>query len=443
MLAVMANSKCIIAGTVAMNITILTYGSRGDVQPYLALAVGLQREGHAVQLAAPYRFKGFVNSFGVKFIPLAGDPEVISARLNDAGSNPLGMFRAMSDYVFSIADQVVQQILASCDKADLIVHSFLFTTGGHSLARKLHVPDLSVQTFPVFAPTRYFPPVAMPGLPPGIISTFFHWLITQVFWHGGNLGFKSLPKSTREAIDMDLFWPFKPGSTRGITPLVFAFSPTVIPRPNDWYAGHLHIPGYLFLEKLESYQPPLKLTDFLAEGKPPMCVTFGSTVHSNPEEVYRSVLEAILRTDNRAIILSGWSDLESMTIPEDVLVMEAAPHEWLLPQCKAVIHHGGAGTTAAGLRSGIPNLVVPSASDQPFWGARVHAIGAGPRPISARKLTGEKLTRALLELEEDAIRDTAQAVGRKIRGEDGVGNLVRLIESHVKDWQKASSSAIF
>ena len=426
-----------------MKITILTFGSRGDVQPYLALAVGLQQKGHIVQLAAPYRFEDFVNSYGVGFVPLAGDPEVISARLNDAGSNPLGMFRAMSDYVFSIADQVVQRILASCDDADLIVHSFLFTTGGHSLARKLHIPDISVQTFPVFAPTRDFPPVAMPGLPSGILSYFFHWLTTQVFWHGGNLGFRSLPQGTREIFDRGLFWPFKADAVRGTTPLAFAFSPTVIPRPHDWYERHLNITGYLFLDRPDSYQPPSALTEFLADGEPPICVTFGSTVHSHPERVYRGVLEALSRTGNRAIILSGWSDLGSIPMPEGVLVMEAAPHEWLLPQCKAVIHHGGAGTTAAGLRSGIPNLVIPSASDQPFWGARVHAIGAGPRPISARKLTVEKLARALLEMDEDAIRDTAQAVGRKIRAEDGVGELVRLIESHGGDWQKSSAPAIF
>jgi UDP:flavonoid glycosyltransferase YjiC (YdhE family) len=426
-----------------MKITILTYGSRGDVQPYLALAVGLQRQGHAVQLAAPYRFADFVNSYGVGFVPLAGDPEVISARLNEAGSNPLGMVRSISEYIFSIADQVVQQILAACEDADLIVHSFLFTTGGHSLARKLHVPDISVQTFPVFAPTGYVPPAAMPGLPPGVISTFFHWLIIQVFWHGGNLGFKSLPKAARENFDLDLYWPFKADSVRSLTPLVFAFSPTVIPRPVDWRQGHIHIPGYLFLDRPESYQPPSALTEFLSDGAPPICVTFGSTVHRDPEKVYRSVLDGLSRTGNRAIILSGWSDLGGILMPDNVLVMEAAPHEWLLPQCKAVIHHGGAGTTAAGLRSGIPNFVVPSASDQPFWGARVHAIGAGPRPISARKITAGTLAQALLGLDDNVLRETAQAVGRKIRAEDGVGDLVRLIELHVEDWQASSGWRYF
>lgn len=137
-----------------MRITILTYGSRGDVQPFLALALGLQKAGHKVKLAAPHRFADFVEAHGIPFIPLAGDPEVISQRLNDAGANPIGMVRAMSDYIFSIAGEVAHQAFAACNNADLIIHSFLFTTGGHSLARKLGLPDVSVQTFPVFAPTR-------------------------------------------------------------------------------------------------------------------------------------------------------------------------------------------------------------------------------------------------------------------------------------------------
>ena len=123
-----------------MNITILTYGSRGDVQPFLALAVGLQKAGHTVKLAAPHRFADFVDEYKIPFVPLAGDPEVISQRLNDAGANPLRMVRAMGDYIFSIADQVARQAFAACEDADLIIHSFLFTTGGHSVARKLRHP---------------------------------------------------------------------------------------------------------------------------------------------------------------------------------------------------------------------------------------------------------------------------------------------------------------
>jgi len=419
-----------------MKVTLLTYGSRGDVQPFLALAVGLQNAGHQVKLAAPHRFETLINAYGVSCVPLPGDPEIISQRLNDAGANPIGMVRAISDYTFSIADQVARQAFAACDDADLIVHSFLFTTGGHSLARKLNIPDVSVQTFPIFAPTRVFPPVSMLDLPPGPLSYLFHWLTTQIFWYGGNMGFRRLRKADPETFDLDLHWPFAPDDSRLMTPLVLACSPIVIPRPDDWTAPHIHIPGYLFLDFPDAYQPPTALMDFLSAGKPPVCVSFGSMIHRDAERIYGAILDALGRTDDRAVILSGWSDLQNLPLPESALVLDAVPHDWLLPHCKVVIHHGGAGTTAAGLHSGIPNLVVSFAADQPFWGARVHAIGAGPHPIPVKRLTAEKLVVALAEADGDVIRSSAQVAGRKIRIENGVESLVHLIELHFENWHR-------
>ncbi len=293
-----------------MNITILTYGSRGDVQPFLALAVGLQKAGHTLKLAAPHRFADFVDEHKIPFVPLAGDPEVISQRLNDAGANPLRMVRAMGNYIFSIAGQVARQAFAACEDADLIIHSFLFTTGGHSVARKLDIPDISVQTFPIFAHTRAFPPVSMPGLPPGILSYCAHWLHTQIYWQGGKVGFKRLRKAHPDIFDMDLHWPFAADEGRVTTPLLLACSPTVIPRPDDWSAPHIHIPGYFFLDSEDTYHPPAALADFLAAGKPPICVTFGSMIHRDSERIYRIVLDAISRTGNRGLILAGWGSLQ-------------------------------------------------------------------------------------------------------------------------------------
>jgi sterol 3beta-glucosyltransferase len=426
-----------------MKITILTYGSRGDVQPFLALAVGLQKSGHTVKLAAPHRFAEFVAAYTVPFVPLAGDPEIISQRLNDAGRNPVLMVRAMSDYIFSIADLVARQAFAACDDADLIVHSFLFTTGGHSVARKLGIPDISVQTFPIFAHTRAFPPVSMPGLPPGFLSYVGHWLHTQIFWQGGMIGFKRLRKAHPEVFDIDLHWPFTPDENRLMTPLLLACSPTVISRPDDWFSPHIHIPGYFFLDADETYQPPALLTDFLSNDEPPICVTFGSMIHRDAEKIYRIVLTALGQTGNRVIFLSGWGNLQNLSLHKNVLVLDSAPHDWLFPRCKAVIHHGGAGTTAAGLRPGIPNLVIPFAADQPFWGARVHAVGAGPMSIPVNKLTVERLVTVLGELDRDALRTSAQAAGRKIRMEDGVGQTVKFIDEYVAKWRESSQSTIF
>ncbi|MBI5842809.1 MAG: glycosyltransferase [Chloroflexi bacterium] len=172
-----------------MKIIILSYGSRGDVQPFIALARRLQKNGHEVKIAAPHRFADFVGAYGVPFVPLAGDPEEISKRINDAGTNAVRIISSIRDYIFAIAPQVSRSAFAACEGAELIIHSFLFTVGGHSWAREHGIPDVSVQTFPMFAPTREFPNVAAAQLHPGALSYLSHWLATQAFWHGGNTGY--------------------------------------------------------------------------------------------------------------------------------------------------------------------------------------------------------------------------------------------------------------
>ena len=178
----------------------------------------------------------------------------------------------------------------------------------------------------------------------------------------------------------------------------------------------------------------------MAEGDRPVVGTPG---YRDVESIYQSVFDALSITENRAVILSGWSDFQSLPLSENVLVMDAVPHDWLLPKCKVVIHHGGAGTTAAGLRSGIPNIVVSFAADQPFWGARVHAIGAGPKPVPVRKLTVENLIAAIIEADGETIRNVARAKGRAICTEDGVGQAIKLIDEYTAKWQASRSSTIF
>lgn len=411
-----------------MKITILTYGSRGDVQPFIALARGLQKNGHQVKLAAPHRFADFVAANGVPFAPLAGDPEEISKAFVAAGNNAIKVARSIRDYVNSIAVDVTRGAFAACDDADLIVHSFLFTTGAHSLARQRGTPDVSIQTFPIFAPTRAYPPVALSSLPTGALSYFGHWLNTQIFWYGGNSGYNQKRKQHPDIFSFDLFWPFNEKPPRCATPLLFAVSPTVLPSAPD-SANRANVVGYFFLDSPTDYQPPAELTRFLEAGPAPVCVTFGSMIHREADRIAEIVLTAIRRAGQRAIILTGWDGWDGSVSSDDSLFLESAPHDWLLPRCASVIHHGGAGTTAAGLRAGIPNIVVPFAGDQMFWGKRVHAIGAGPRPIPIRALVPERLSSALIEADESAFREHAQLVGRAIRAEDGVANAIRVVES--------------
>jgi sterol 3beta-glucosyltransferase len=195
----------------------------------------------------------------------------------------------------------------------------------------------------------------------------------------------------------------------------------------------VYVTGYYFLPLNAAYRPPVELDAFLQAGKPPVCITFGSMVNRDAKRVDRIVHESLRRTGDRGIILSGWSKVGDHS-SKNMLYLEAAPHAWLLPRCKTVIHHGGAGTTAAGLHAGIPNIVVPFTADQPFWGRRVHAIGAGPQPIPVKNLSAEKLTQAMAEAETNSVRERAQAIGREIRSEDGVEQAVKWIEKYSNDF---------
>lgn len=423
-----------------MNITILTYGSRGDVQPFIALARGLQKNGHVVKLAAPHKFDELVTSHGLSFVPLAGDPEEISRLINDAGTNPARVVVSMWNYIFSIAPQVSRTAFPACEGADLIIHSFLFTVGGHSWAREHNIPDVSVQTFPMFAPTREFPNVSAPNIPPGALSYFSHWLATQIFWYGGNSGYGSARRAAPDiSYPKKLYWPFEVRPPHLRTPLLFAYSPNILPCPSDW-GEHVHVTGYFFLNE-ETYQPPAVLSDFLAVGNLPVCISFGSMLHRKAQLIDQTVREALKRTNNRGIILSGWGGVIHQS-SNDLLYLESAPHDWLLLKCKMIIHHGGAGTTSAGLRAGIPNVVVPFTADQPFWGNRVKFIGAGPNPILVKNLSVDKLILAIVEAEEDIICKRAQAIGQRIRSEDGVKDAVELIEAYCLDFKANADSVV-
>jgi sterol 3beta-glucosyltransferase len=191
----------------------------------------------------------------------------------------------------------------------------------------------------------------------------------------------------------------------------------------------VHVTGYYFFRLDNSYQPPADLLSFLEGGEPPVCVTFGSMVNRDREQIDRIVRESLKQTGNRGIILSGWSGVQESS-SKDLLYLEATPHDWLLPRCKLVIHHGGAGTTAAGLRAGIPNIVLPFMGDQPFWGDRVHAIGAGPKPILVKDLSVEKLSQAIVETEKESFSKRAETISQYIAMEDGTGETVNWIGNY-------------
>ena len=270
-------------------------------------------------------------------------------------------------------------------------------------------------------------------MPPGLLSAITHHAANQVFWFGGNSGYARLRRQSPEFFPRKLFWPFRESPSRLRTPFLGAWSPAVLPFPHDWPAGDAHITGYWFLDT-DAFQPPPELAEFLAAGGKPVCITFGSMIHAQAGRIGREVLAALSHAGERALVLTGWGtwDVEP---PEGSLFLQAVPHDWLFSRCKLVIHHGGAGTTAAVARAGVPGIVIPFAADQFFWARRLHALGVAPMPMNVENITTGGVEAALRETQEAGMLDKARLLGEQVRGEDGTGKAAALIEAYAEKFK--------
>jgi UDP:flavonoid glycosyltransferase YjiC (YdhE family) len=417
-----------------MNITVFAAGSRGDIQPCVALSRGLQRAGHRVRLAAPQDFAAFVRQHGVDLHPLRGDVQRIMAGdtgqrfMERGGANPIRSIYAIRRMIAPVVTQMTQDAYDACRDAEALICLGVFSAFGQSIAEALHIPILHVEPTPLL-PTRAFPAPSWPlqrslG---GLHNYLSGVAMLQVIW----LWYRPFVRDFRRRLGLPPYSAARWNRALRSTPMLGAYSPQVIPRPADWPPG-AHVTGYLFLDGQAGWQPPAELRAFLEAGDPPVYVGFGSMAGRDPERLAGLVLEALAESGHRGLLLTGWGGLRAAAVPETVLVLDAAPHRWLFPRTAAVVHHGGAGTTAEGLRAGVPTVVVPFILDQPFWGARVRAMGLGPDPLPQRGLTAGRLARAIDEAVTDpALRRRARACGAAIRAEDGVANAVRIVERYL------------
>jgi sterol 3beta-glucosyltransferase len=213
--------------------------------------------------------------------------------------------------------------------------------------------------------------------------------------------------------------------------LLSAYSPNVIPHPRDW-SDNVHITGYWFQDSQSVWKPSVELEYFLAQGESPVYVGFGSMAGRDPERLTALVLEALSKIGQRGVLATGWGGLNATNAPKTIFVLDSAPHGWLFPRMSAVVHHGGAGTTAEGLRAGVPTVIVPFIVDQRFWGERVHDLGVGVKPIQAKGLTAARLAESIHRAVREAqIRQRAESLGRLIRSEDGIGNAVKIVSQYL------------
>jgi UDP:flavonoid glycosyltransferase YjiC (YdhE family) len=416
-----------------MKIVIFALGSRGDVQPYVALGAGLRAAGHAVRLLAPTDFRALVTDHGLEFAALGGSSEAVARELQHLveQGQTLKVFSCQARLAEEQAHAAAAHGLAAAQDADRIVAGLGGLFVAWSLAQKLGVPLVQAHLVP-FSPTRNFSSVLAPPIPAsplaGWVNALSHRVAEQMMWQM----FRSADARARtEVLGLPPapFWgPFD--ALRDSRPILYGYSAHALPRPRDW-PDDIHVTGYWFLGPPAGWEPPADLVRFLDAGPPPVYIGFGSMPSSRPEEAAAMAVQALTRVGRRGVLYGGWGGLRPEQLPEHVHVTGAVPHSWLFPRMAAVVHHGGVGTTAAGLAAGVPAVVTPFFGDQPFWGQRVCELGVGPRPIARRHLTVDSLAEAIRVATTDAaMQARAAELGKRIRAEDGVERAVALIERH-------------
>jgi sterol 3beta-glucosyltransferase len=423
-----------------MHITLVTAGSRGDIDPYLALGLGLRAAGHRVRLASAPEFAPWASARGLDFFAFRGSLSSLTttATGQDASDPGLGLGRWLRRLRQLLRRNepffrgVIEDCWAACQGSDLVVASPFGFAAPH-VTEKLGIPCLWGLLQPL-SPTRAFPFLLAPSWlrGPGLANLFSYRVASRVAWlllgpliedwrrRQGLASLSRLPLLARASAGRPL-------------PVLYAFSPALVPRPAEWREELIRITGYWFLDEAPESQPAAGLVEFLGAGSRPIYLGAGGIRPADRERFEHLALAAVARLGRRAVLFApGGGCLareEAQEAAGDVYRLQAAvPHSWLLPQMAGAVHHGGAGTTGAALRAGTPSLVVPGAFDQYGWARRVAAAGAGPAPLPASRLTLDGLVRGIEALDGKAMRERAAEMARQIAREDGVGAAVAAID---------------
>jgi sterol 3beta-glucosyltransferase len=427
-----------------MRITILTFGSRGDVQPYLALGLGLQAAGHKVCLAAHAPYESLIRSYGIDFAPLQGNP---TAQHADPVWQSYHTHKSLYTYIrqgtirFFLPQ--LPGLLADCWQAcqgtDAIISTPAAGIAGFHIAEKLGVPYTQVWTNPGIK-TQDFPhPYAAARLPwlqrlPAPLKAAYNRFSYDLIDH---LFFQPIAPLIQDWRQNVLHLPplsAEVGQRMSQVPTLYAYSPAIVPKPADW-SDAAQVTGYWFLDCPSQWQSSPALVNFIQSGSAPIYIGFGSIIESDPIALTERIVEAVLRSGQRAVLDAGWANLGDRPLPPQIYKVQSdeAPHAWLFPQMSALIHHGGAGTVAAGLRAGKPNVVVYSlVTDYYFWGQRIADLGAGVSPLFRGDLSVDRLAQAIRTAVTDPnIRRTAADLGQQIRGEDGVKQAIAAFHQHL------------
>ncbi|QLH26661.1 glycosyltransferase [Streptomyces sp. Rer75] len=415
-----------------MHVALVITGTRGDVQPFIALGRALDSRGHEVTLATHDEFETFVREAGLDFASLPGSTRDFLAHpaLAEALQQGASLFRAARKVPRQSPEntrRLVARIAEVAASADLVVTSILSRI---TFEADDTTPWCSLSWWPL-NPTSRWPAMMAPQAKLGpLYNRLTHRLA----------GMTDSLTANRFRKDAGLPpFPFgKPFDDLGReVPLFCPVSRTLFTEPPDW-PDLSHITGYWFWDR--KWSPPRELETFMADGTAPVALTFGSIwpVHQSAKTLDK-VLDVVRSHGRRTVLVGG----DPGALPDDVFHLTDAHYPWLFPRASVVIHHGGCNTTGEALRSGTPQVVVPTFLDSPFWAAQVHALGVAAKPVPYAKFSAEALDEALGHaLTDQHLRAKAASIGETVRNEDGTGAAVDALEEWVRRWHERQSPAI-
>jgi UDP:flavonoid glycosyltransferase YjiC (YdhE family) len=410
-----------------LRIAIHTLGTRGDVQPYLALALGLKARGHDVLMAAPSQFEAFIGTRGIAFAHLPGEfLELLETPEGKAAIAGGGGFAAGFKLIKQFKPIGKKQLAAEWSAArhfgpEMIIYHPK-AVGAPHIAEKLGCTAVLASPLPGFTPTREFASPMTPYRSLGPLNRLTHSIMAG----SGDAIFRGMIGEWRVR---ELELSRRPRVSPAPEATLYAYSRHVVPVPRDWPAS-VDVTGYWLLDDDQAWQPDSELQNFLRAGRPPVYVGFGSMPGLDPVALTKTIVSALAEAGQRGVLATGGGAIQPEVPADHVHVIEGAPHDKLFPLMSACVHHGGAGTTAASLRAGKPTLICPFFGDQPFWAHRVEDLGLGPRSLDRKGLTTQSLADAIRKaVDTPSYELKAEAVGRAIRAEDGVARAIAFLEN--------------
>lgn len=407
-----------------MRFSIHTLGTRGDAQPYVALALELKERGHEVLLVAPAQFSDMAAERGLGFAPLPAAflelldaPEVRSV-IGRSGAGFGAGLRLLKRYSYLMRDLLNAEWQAARSFGPDVILHHPKALGAPHIAMRLDIPLFLASAIPGFTPTAAFPSPLLPFSSLGPLNHASHALMI----HSSRFLFPGITKAWRKE-SLGLLPDQRQVGLKGT---LYGYSPHALPRPTEW-GDDVAVTGYWFLNSPE-WEPDAQMRSFLSAGQPPVYVGFGSMPASDPQQLTKLVIEGLRRAGKRGILATAGGAICTAEVGTDMHFITGAPHDRLFPLVDAVVHHGGAGTTGAALRAGKPMAICPFIGDQPFWARRMKALGVGPTILDKRKMDADAIAGALGALDELAVRGRASDLGQAIRREDGVTSAIDFIE---------------